>query len=206
MTEIREWLAEDPPASVIAKLTDGDQEVEYIPIGQIESMLDEKFNWDTKEFRFNIYKTGTYWFATGSVELALEEISNLKPEYYAGALKEVPLYRRNLTGAATIAISSRDDNMHYESTILSLATANAAQKLGKRFGRELNNRMKVGETSFTNKLDVPPVIDRGVERLKILIENAQSLQALAVHKEAVATSDSPELIKSYADKVKKLSL
>ena len=74
MQTIREWLAEAPPPEAIAKLKDGDTEVEYIPIGHVEKMLDEKFNWDTVSFAFNIYKTGTYWFASGSMVLVVNGI------------------------------------------------------------------------------------------------------------------------------------
>jgi hypothetical protein len=184
---IREWLDQDPPAEVIAKLVDGEQSVDYIPIGHVEKMLDEKFIWQTFDFKFQIYKTGTYWFASGSVGLSVRE-------YGATA------YMRDLIGAATIIISSKDDNMHYESTILSLATANAAQKLGKRFGRELNNRMEVGETAFKNRTE-PEVVDRAVERVKILIDNSKTMTDLAVHKQHCT---SPELLNYYMKKLNSL--
>jgi hypothetical protein len=196
---IREWLNEAPPPEIIAKLKDGDREVEYIPIGQVENMLDEAFDWHTENFKFQIVKTGNYWFATGSIQLRIS----------ASPIPNLPFpvikWERLLTGAATIIISSKDDNMHYESTVLSLATANAAQKLGKRFGRELNGRMEVGETSFVNKTDEAPVIDRSIDRLKILIENAPSLQALGKHKEDVAAANNEELNKLYMSKIKVLS-
>jgi hypothetical protein len=185
---IREWLNEDPPKEIIAKMTDGNETVEYIPIGQVEKMLDEKFDWDTTDSKFQIYKTGTYWFASGSVLLSV------------CAWSEV--YNQVRQGAATIIISSKDDNQHYESTILSLATANAAQKLGKRFGRELNGRMEVGETAFKN-ITTPEVIDRSVERVKILIENAKNLAELSQHKEHCKEG---ELYTLYCERVKKLSI
>jgi hypothetical protein len=184
---IREWLDQPPPPEIIAKLKEGDREIEYIPIGQVEKMLDEKFLWDTADFKFQIYKTGTYWFASGSVELSLQAMGD---DYF----------RPVKTGAATIVISHRDDNMHYESTILSLATSNAAAKLGRRFGRELNGRMEVGETSFVNNT-APDVIDRADQRLKILIDNAKNFNELEKFK---ADCKSPEMVAYYMQRAKEL--
>lgn len=187
MIEILGWLNEPPPTEVISKLKEGDKEIDYIPIGQREKMLDEKFFWDTRKFRFQIYKAGNHWFASGSVLLIVKEKQGE--------------YKRKLQGAATIVISSKDDNMHYESTILSLATDNASQKLGPRFGRELNGRMEVGETAFVNKAEAP-VIDRSVERVKILVENAKSLEELSKHKDSC--SKNAELYEMYNSKLKTL--
>jgi hypothetical protein len=62
--------------------------------------------------------------------------------------------------------------------------------------------MEVGETAFKN-ITTPEVIDRSVERVKILIENVKNLTELSQHKEHCKEG---ELHALYMDKVKKLSL
>jgi hypothetical protein len=122
---INEWLKSSPP--LVKEL---DNKAQYIPIGQIENDLDEYTgcNWGTSDFLFQIVKTGSYWFADASVML------------------ETP-GRPPMIGAVTFPINNRDDNMDYSGTALSFCIANAAKKLGIRFGRALNGRLDKGETS-----------------------------------------------------------
>lgn len=130
---VKEWLATPCTEDEVATLDDG---AEYIPIGILEGILDDAPSpvewWGTEGFRFSIFKTASYWFASGSVELVLMFNDGSK---------------RSMQGACTMNISSADTNMDYEATILSFCVANAAKKLGKRFGRHLNGRMEKGETA-----------------------------------------------------------
>lgn len=124
----REWLKETP--KVVNKLESG---AEYIPIGQIEQELDEYSgnDWGTYDFKFQMLKNGSYWFADASVILNVGG--------------------RAMVGAVTFPISSRDENMDYSGTALSFCIANAAKKLGIRFGRGLNGRLDKGETAVPIK-------------------------------------------------------
>ena len=121
-----EKLLQDEPPLVKKLESNG---AEYIPIGQIETDLDEYTdgNWGTSNFRFQMLKNGSYWFADASVELLITG-------------------RPSMVGAVTFPISSRDENMDYSGTALSFCIANAAKKLGIRFGRGLNGRLDKGET------------------------------------------------------------
>lgn len=118
-----EWIKTDP--AIVARLDNG---AEYIPIGQIEQELDEYTgnDWGTSDFKFQMIKNGSYWFADASVTLIV--------------------LGRSMAGAVTFPISSRDDNMDYSGTALSFCIANAAKKFGIRFGRGLNGRLSKGET------------------------------------------------------------
>lgn len=117
------YLKESP--GLVNKLDNG---AEYIPIGKIEQDLDEFSGneWGTSGFKFQMIRNGNYWFADASVVL------NVKG--------------REMVGAVTFPISSRDDNMDYSGTALSFCIANAAKKLGIKFGRGLNGRLSKGET------------------------------------------------------------
>lgn len=107
-----------------------DERGAYIPIGLIETALDEFDNWDVYDFRHVVVKATNFWF------------------YDASAILEVTHGGITIkkTGAVTFQISSQDDNMDYAATALSFCVANAAKKLGKKFGRHLNGRLKKGET------------------------------------------------------------
>lgn len=120
-----EFLKGDPGAT--KKL---ENEAEYIPIGLIEQDLDEftSQNWGTSNYKFQMLKNGSYWFADASVSL------------------DIP-GRPSMIGAVTFPISSRDSNMDYSGTALSFCIANAAKKMGIRFGRALNGRLDKGETA-----------------------------------------------------------
>lgn len=114
------------PPALIKKL---ENEAEYIPIGQIEEDLDtySEGNWGTSDFKFQMLKNGSYWFADASVVL---HVSGRPP----------------MVGAVTFPISSKDNNMDYSGTALSFCIANAAKKMGIKFGRALNGRLDKGET------------------------------------------------------------
>lgn len=144
------WL--DKPCSDDDIKANGDGS-KFIPIGIIETKLDKFDSWDTTNFKTQIFKTSKFWFASGSVELIV---------CYAGM-------RRTMTGAATYPISSKDNNMDYEATILSYCISNAAKKLGKQFGRHLNGRLEKGETAISviqvEKFEDIPDIDEEITRI-----------------------------------------
>lgn len=127
--ELKTWLSTPCADSDIKPNSDGS---EYIPIGIIENKLDKFDSWGTSNFKFQIFKTSNYWFASGSVELLV--VNNKKS--------------KTINGAVTYSIGRRDSNMDYEATVLSFCIANAAKKLGKQFGRHLNGRLEKGETAF----------------------------------------------------------
>jgi hypothetical protein len=184
---IKEWLDTPCKDEELSYIKDGDRDIAYIPIGIIERILDEKFEWDTSDFKFSIAKTGSFWFATGSVLLTVRNSGS---------------YIRSITGAATIRISSKDENMHYEATVLSLAISNAASRLGRRFGRHLNDRMVTGETSFVETKE-PEMVDIKKDRLLLLIKDANTPEVLANYKSY--TVDDPEIRKAYMDRLKQLT-
>jgi hypothetical protein len=196
---IREWLDTPCPDSEISYIQDGDKKIAYIPIGITERTLDEKFDWDTVEQKFHIHKTSNYWFASGSVLLHVRANAEAQAEHNANVG-----YERMISGAATIRISSKDDNMHYESTVLSLAINNAATRLGRRFGRHLNDRMVTGETSFVEKEDAP-VIDIKTDRLLKLIADAKTPEELARYKDNVANANEREISLAYMNRLKAIT-
>jgi hypothetical protein len=125
MENEKEWLDGSP---LVIRVLESNQ-AEYIPIGQVEQDLDEYTGgkWGTSDFVFQIIKTGSYWFADASVMLEIPD-------------------RPPMIGAVTFPINSNDANMDYSGTALSFCIANAAKKLGIRFGRALNGRLDKGET------------------------------------------------------------
>lgn len=146
MKNIKKWLQE-PCEEKDIRYLDEAKKIAYLPIGIVENYLDEMGQWNTNNFKFNIYKTSNFWLASGSVELLIHDNDN---------------FIRTLVGACTFPISSKDDNMDYEATILSFCIANAAKKLGKKFGRHLNGRLEKGETAFL--ISTPP---QSIEEEKI---------------------------------------
>jgi len=95
-------------------------------------MLDEFDLWDAYNFKGTIIKASNYWFYDASVVLEV---------FHNGvSIKK--------TGAVTFTIISQDTNMDFAATGLSFCIANAAKKLGKKFGRHLNGRLDKGETGL----------------------------------------------------------
>lgn len=142
------WLNTECEQSEIRYLDDKNKTGAYIPIGIIEMLLDNfDVGWDTTDFKFNIYKTGHLWMASGSLVLQVQ--------YFSDNFSTISRHSR--VGACSMQISSKDDNVDYEGTILSFCLANAAKKLGKRFGRHLNGRLDKGETAL-------PIIQVGADR------------------------------------------
>lgn len=133
---LKEWLSQPCKESDVRYLQpdskDPDKRAAYIPIGIIENTLDEFDSWDTYNFSGGIVKAGNFWFYDASVLLEVK--------FKAKVIKR--------TGAVTFQISSQDSNMDFAATALSFCIANAAKKLGKKFGRHLNGRLNTGETGL----------------------------------------------------------
>lgn len=130
--EWKDWLSEEPKPEEVKLNPDNSQ---YIPIGMLEQVLDTFDRWGTSNFKFALLKTGGTIFASASISLDVWFDNQ----------------ERHHTGASTFQILQNDVNTDYEATALSLALANAAKKLGKRFGRGLNNRLLTGETALPIK-------------------------------------------------------
>lgn len=134
--DLKKWLSDPCKESDVRYLEPENKKEEdraaYIPIGIIENTLDEFDSWDTYDFKGLIYKASNYWFYDASVILEVTH-SGIK-------------IRKS--GAVTFPISSQDTNMDFSATALSYCIANAAKKLGKKFGRHLNGRLNKGETGL----------------------------------------------------------
>jgi hypothetical protein len=188
---LKEWLDTPCKPEEIAYL-DAEKTIAYIPIGVVESILDEgaEFGWDWSitNFKFGTFKSVNTTFVSGSIELTL----------VYGRNNQVCAISR--VGAATLPVYTRDDNQDYEGTILSLALSNAAKKLGQRFGRHLNGRMEVGETAVKIKKE-PEVINRADERWKDLIGDCKTIEELAAYKPELPEHMNPV----YMQKLKQLT-
>lgn len=149
IAEFKAWLATECPTDEIRYLDEEKKEGAYIPIGIIEEKLDKFDEWGTENFVFSLDRTGNIWFASGSVSLYVvirDDAPNGEPDHC----------KRVVNGAVTFPISSKDENMDFAGTVLSLCIANASKKLGKQFGRHLNGRLDTGEHM--------PTIDMTFER------------------------------------------
>jgi hypothetical protein len=119
------WLNEEP--EFIDYNYDGS---EFIPILIIERLLTElDAGWGTENFKFRILSFENKTYISSSVELVIS---------YGGKT-------RRLVGAASYELTTREgmDALTLENaepTSLSESIKNAAKKLGKRFGSELNGR------------------------------------------------------------------
>jgi len=135
--ELRAWLAKPCNESEIRYLDEEKKEGAYIPIGIIEEKLDTFNEWGTDDFVFSLDRTGNVWFASGSLSLYVA--------FHEGVQGESLTFKKKVSGAVTFPISSKDENMDFAGTVLSLCIANASKKLGKQFGRHLNGRLDKGE-------------------------------------------------------------
>lgn len=132
--DLKKWL-DEPCKEEYVKYLDKDNPDEskrgaYIPIGIIEQTLDELEEWSVFDFKHVIIKAGGHWISDASVQLTIRNGSTVL----------------NRSGAVSFPVSSQDTNMDFAATALSFCIANAAKKLGKKFGRHLNGRLNRGET------------------------------------------------------------
>ncbi len=130
------WLAQPCKEEDVRYLEpdnpDPDKRGAYIPIGVIEQTLDELDSWNAFDFKHQITKAGGYWISDASVQLVIT---------HDGKTLSRP-------GSVSFFVSSRDSNVDFAATALSFCIANAAKKLGKKFGRHLNGRLNKGETGI----------------------------------------------------------
>jgi hypothetical protein len=133
----RDWLNEDPPASYVAVNRGTGRE--YIPIGFVEEMLDELTggNWNIEDFFFEITRHNTAWIANGRGTLVV---------FYDGICRRV-------SGAKSFKVGGADENDDYAGSALSFVILSASTKLGKKFGRGLNERLVLPE----NRTAVPVI-------------------------------------------------
>lgn len=121
----KEWLDSDPPAHEVEKNADGSR---YIPIRVVEELLDEYtgLDWSSDDFKWAALPLdgGVYW--SGSIELLYFDPSE------GGRMNQKP-------GAATIFSGDYPGNKDWLPTLLSECIKNAAKKIGRRFGRYLND-------------------------------------------------------------------
>lgn len=163
--DLKQWLSEPCKDSDVRFLEpdsqDPDNRAAYIPIGIIENTLDEFDSWDVYGFTGTLDKASNYWFydASATLEVKFNQVSIKK------------------TGAVTFQISSRDKNMDFAATALSFCIANAAKKLGKKFGRHLNGRLDKGETGVaiirTQKEFEPETINEEFEQVLLKLNEIQ---------------------------------
>lgn len=153
----------EQPTSVLSN-QDGSQ---YIPIGVIEKKLDEIFSsWNTSNWRSSIIIITGKEYYDASVELIVFDKES-----------KVTVTK---TGSVTFPIFEMDDNKNYAATALSFCIANAAKRLGKVFGRELNNRMTTLDTASTginssapDTSDKDNAIAKEFEKVKKLVTDAK---------------------------------
>ena len=130
---LQDWLNQEPLPEEIKSNTDGSR---YIPIEFIKPKLDvlcDK-NWDTLIFRHEmINMPDRSLYCTGSVELCVV--------FSYGQDEGVFYTERRLTGAATFDCQRYFPNTNFAAILLSLAIVNAAQNLGRFFGKHLNSHL-----------------------------------------------------------------
>lgn len=119
-TELIAWLDREPEQSWIKTNDDGS---EYIDISTVEDLLSElDLLWGTEDFKFRVIESNGRLYGSASVVLTLS-IFNQK---------------RRITGAATLMLG--EDITHSEPTLLSECIKNSAKKMGRLFGKYLNDR------------------------------------------------------------------
>lgn len=191
--DLKKWLSAECPQEEIRYVNTESKKGAFIPIGIIEQNLDEFDNWWTTDFSYVMMKVDRSWVASGTVCLHVKH-------------GELVISRH---GASTFTISSKSDNEDFEATALSLSIANAAKKLGKRFGRHLNGRLDIGEKTPTIDLEELRKLDAAIDEinetkteleLKKVFDNYPQYQK--TREFIVATSNKKQLIKISSAKEK----
>lgn len=130
MTTITDKLKQLPDPNDI-QIING---AEYIPIGIVEEYLDELFsNWSLYNFQHE-------WRDIHNGKLLLSGKIDL-----AVAVGQQAGHTKNSIGSCSLIITGNEDNTDYLATLQSYCISNAAKRMGKRFGRALNNRLKDGD-------------------------------------------------------------
>lgn len=117
---LKAWCDQEPDPNHIKTNDDGS---EYIDIVDVENLLSElDLLWGTEDFKFRVIESNGRIYGSASVVLTLTLLNQ----------------KRRLVGAATVMLA--EDITHSEPTLLSEAQKNAAKKLGRKFGKYLNDR------------------------------------------------------------------
>jgi hypothetical protein len=149
---VTEFLNTEPKEEDIRLNPDGSR---YLPIEVIERDLDElgklaNMIWGTNTMRHFLFTIGDKTFCSGSL--------NLQLDYYDSCVTNV-LHARTHVGAASFDVSRYLPNEHFAATLRSLCVANAAKKIGKRFGKGLNEEA-VQQDTRTIVPDNPNITDK----------------------------------------------
>lgn len=113
------WVNDDVPEDDIRHNANGS---EFIPIQIIEGLLSRlDVCWGTENFKFRVFNIHEQTFASGSLELVVMFFGKL----------------RRIIGAATFEIFGGEN---VEAITKSECIKNGSKILGKRMGRDLNNR------------------------------------------------------------------
>jgi hypothetical protein len=178
--DLKKWLDTECPKSEIKYLDEANQKGAYIPIGIIEQNLDEFDNWGTEDFRFQMMRVDKNWVASGTVWLVINH--------------GMTVIKRH--GSTSFPIGSKLNNDDFEGTALSLAIANAAKKLGKRFGRHLNGRLELGEKAPVIDLDAQRKLDAAIDE----VNDAKTLDSLmAIYEKYSQYQKSREFIVAFTN-------
>jgi hypothetical protein len=197
--ELRLWLAKPCHESEVRYLDEEKKEGAYIPIGIIEEKLDTFNEWGTDDFVFSLDRTGNVWFASGSLVLYVA--------FHEGIDGESLTFKKKVSGAVTFPISSKDENMDFAGTVLSLCIANASKKLGKQFGRHLNGRLDKGEHMPTIDMAFEKERDLALDDL-LKAENQEQLKEVYAkhdrfHKDRQFLDHASAISKQFLAKKKK---
>lgn len=161
--DLKKWLSTECPKDEIKYLDEENKIGAYIPIGLIEQNLDEFDNWTTQDFSFMLTRVDKNWVASGSICLTIEHDGKFISRH----------------GAVTFPVQTKSTNDDYESTALSLSIANAAKKLGKRFGRHLNGRLDKGESLPEIDLEAQRKLDFAIDAVNLATSEEEIKQLFA---------------------------
>lgn len=118
--QLKQWCDQEPDPNHIKTNDDGS---EYIDIVDVENLLSElDLLWGTEDFKYRVIESNGRLYGSASVVLTLTLLNQ----------------KRRIVGAATVPLA--EDITHSEPTLLSEAQKNAAKKLGRKFGKYLNDR------------------------------------------------------------------
>lgn len=133
----REYVSQAPAEDDIALK----EEARYLPIDVVERDLD-RWAWGTQNFAWQFYrdKRNDTWISA-SIELLIPWTDD------KGVITE-----RKLVGSCNFIITSYAPNWHFIATAKSECVKNAANDLGKKFGRGLNEGL-----SLVANLNAAPV-------------------------------------------------
>ncbi len=157
------WLDENPPEEEISLNPDAS---EFLDIVVVENLLTELDSfWGTENFKSRVFQINDSWFGSASLELVVS---------YSGKT-------RRIVGAATLKVAPNDlgeiDITHLEPTLASECKKNGSKKLGRRFGKYLNDRgqTQVATTTKSKREKRPAVLMIADERIRTQYRHAKEL-------------------------------